>query len=73
MATTKIILRHARYLDELDPGFLAKVIMAETGQDYRKRDLLDQVARLIEIFGVEGAAHIVGCPRTSRGDEPEVT
>ena len=32
MATTKIILRHARYLDELDPGFLAKVIMAETGR-----------------------------------------
>ncbi len=34
----------------------------ETGEDYSTRDLLDQVARLIEIFGVIGTAEIVGCP-----------
>jgi hypothetical protein len=36
--------------------------LLETGEDYRERDLLDQVARLIEIFGLEGAGLIVGCP-----------
>jgi len=38
------------------------VIMAERGEDFRERDLLDQVACLVEIFGVVGAAQIVGCP-----------
>jgi len=38
------------------------IILAEKGEDYRDRDLLDQVACLIEIFGVAGAAQIVGCP-----------
>jgi hypothetical protein len=38
------------------------VITTETGEDHRDRDLLDQVARVIEIFGVTGAAEIVGCP-----------
>jgi hypothetical protein len=33
----------------------------ETGEDYQERDLLDQVARLIEISGVAGVAEIVGC------------
>ena len=37
------------------------IILAEAGKDYRDRDLLDQVACLIEIFGVAGAAQIVGC------------
>jgi hypothetical protein len=37
------------------------VITTETGEDYRDRDLLDQVARVIEIFGVAGTAKIVGC------------
>jgi len=36
--------------------------LLETGEDYRERDLLDKVARLIEIFGLEGARLIVGCP-----------
>jgi hypothetical protein len=62
MATTACILRYARWLDNIAPGFLATVILCETGEDYRDRDLLDQVARLIEIFGVAGAAQIVGCP-----------
>src|SRR5271163_4456943 len=46
----------SRWLDEIDPGFLTMVISAETGADYRDRDVLDQVARIIEIFGVAGAA-----------------
>jgi hypothetical protein len=33
-----------------------KVILIQTGEDYRNRDLLDQTARLIEIFGVDGAS-----------------
>ena len=62
MATTASILLYARWLDDIAPGFIATVILAETGEDYRDRDLHDQVARLIEIFGVVGAAQIVGCP-----------
>ncbi len=62
MATTQCILRYARWLEEVSPGFLAGAIRAETGEDYARRDLLDQVARLIEIFGVLGAAEILGCP-----------
>jgi hypothetical protein len=66
MATTQNILRYARWLEEVSPGFLAETILIETGENYGQRDLLDQVARLIEIFGVLGVAEIVGCPR--RGD-----
>jgi hypothetical protein len=33
-----------------------------TGEDYRDRDIMDQVSKLIEIFGIDGAALIVGCP-----------
>ena len=62
MATTDGILEYARWIEEMSPGFIAMVIMAEMGEDYRDRDLLDQVACLIEIFGVAGAAQIVGCP-----------
>jgi hypothetical protein len=62
MATTDGILAYARWIEEIAPGFIAMVIMAERGEDYRNRDLLDQVAYLIEIFGVVGAAQIVGCP-----------
>ena len=62
MATTKSILLYARWLENIAPGFIATVIMCETDEDYRDRDLLDQVARLIELFGVAGAAQIVGCP-----------
>jgi hypothetical protein len=61
MITTKRIMEFAFWLDEIDPGFLAALIMAETGEDYRGHDLLDQVARVVEIFGVTGAAEIVGC------------
>ena len=62
MLTTAGILEYARWLEEIAPGFIATVILAEAGKDYRDRDLLDQVACLIEIFGVSGAAQIVGCP-----------
>jgi hypothetical protein len=62
VATTAGILQYARWLEEIAPGFIVMVILAEGGKDYRGRDLLDQVACLIEIFGVDGAAQIVGCP-----------
>ena len=38
------------------------IISFETGEDYRQRDLLEKVSKLIEIFGLEGAGLIVGCP-----------
>ena len=62
MATIDSILEYAGWVEEIAPGFIAKIILAERGEDYRDRELLDQVARLIEIFGVVGAAQIVGCP-----------
>jgi hypothetical protein len=62
MATTSTILEYARWIEEIAPGFIAMVILAERGENYRERDLFDQVARLIEIFGIAGAAQIVGCP-----------
>ena len=62
MATTEGVLEYARWIEEVAPGFIAMIILAERGKDYRGRDLLDQVACLIEIFGVAGAAQIVGCP-----------
>jgi hypothetical protein len=62
MATIDGILEYARWIEEVAPGFIAMIIKAERGEDYRDRDLLDQVARLIEIFGIGGAAQIVGCP-----------
>jgi len=62
MATTESILEYARWIEEIAPGFIAVIILSERGEDYRDRDLLDQVAFLIEIFGVAGAAQIVGCP-----------
>jgi hypothetical protein len=62
MATTSSILEYARWIEEIAPGFIAMVILAERGENYRDRDLFDQVARLIEIFGIAGAARIVGCP-----------
>jgi hypothetical protein len=62
MATIDGILVYALWIEEIAPGFIAMVILAERGEDYRDRDLLNQVACLIEIFGVVGAAQIVGCP-----------
>jgi hypothetical protein len=62
MATTESILEYARWIEEIAPGFIAMIILSERGEDYRDRDLLDQVALLIEIFGVVGAAQILGCP-----------
>jgi hypothetical protein len=61
MVVTTHILRYARWLEDLSPGFLANAIFMETGEDYAGRDLLDQVAKLIELFGVIGVAEIVGC------------
>jgi hypothetical protein len=56
------ILKYAIWLEEIDPGFLANVILVETGEDYRTRDLASRVMKLIEIFGIDGTARIVGCP-----------
>jgi hypothetical protein len=53
------ILGHASWLEEIKPHFLARIILMETGENYYGRDLLDQVARLIEIFGVQGVAEIL--------------
>jgi hypothetical protein len=62
MLTTAGIFEHARWLEEIAPGFIAMIILAESGKDYRDQDLFDQVACLIEIFGITGAAQIVGRP-----------
>ena len=62
MATIDGILEYARWLEEIAPGFIAMVILSERGEDYRDRELVDQVACLIDIFGVVGAAQIVGRP-----------
>jgi hypothetical protein len=61
MVTTTHIVRYALRLEEVAPGLLADALMMETGEDYSERDMLDQIAKLIEIFGVIGAAGIVGC------------
>jgi hypothetical protein len=66
MATTQCILRYARWLEEISPDFLASAILMETGEDYARRDLLDRIVRLIEIFGVAGVGEIVGCPDCDR-------
>jgi hypothetical protein len=62
VATVAGILRYARWLEEIEPGLLATIILLETGEEYTGRDLLHQVVRLIEIFGLEGVGLIVGCP-----------
>src|SRR6516162_5150948 len=46
MATTDGILEYACWIEEIAPGFIAMMILAEKGEDYRDRDLLDQVACL---------------------------
>jgi len=60
MITTRHIIEFARWFEEISPGFLVSVIAAETGEDYRDRDVLDQMACLIEINGLLPAAEIVG-------------
>jgi hypothetical protein len=55
-------LRYADWLEEIFPGFLARAILAETGEDYTGRAELDQVSRFVEIFGMARRAEIVGCP-----------
>ena len=62
MATAAGILQYARWLEEIEPGLLDTIILFETSEDYCRRDLLDKVTKLIEIFGLEGAGLIVGCP-----------
>ena len=62
MATAAGILQYARRLEEIEPGVLDMIILFETSEDYRRRDLLNKVTKLIEIFGLEGAGLIVGCP-----------
>jgi hypothetical protein len=62
VATAAGILRYARWLEKIEPRLLDTIILFETGEDYRRRDLLDKVTKLIEIFGLEGAGLIVGCP-----------
>ncbi len=61
VATIQNILRYTRWLEDLSPGFLAETILMETGEDFSGRDLLDEVGKLIELFGVTRAAQIVGC------------
>jgi hypothetical protein len=61
MVTTAHILRCALWLEEVERGRLVDAIMMETGEDYSERDMLDLIAKLIESFGVIGAAAIVGC------------
>lgn len=51
MATTQSILRYARWLEDTSPGLLAEVNLMETGEYYGQRDLLDKIAKLIELFG----------------------
>ena len=41
MATIDGILEYARWIEEIAPGFIAMVILAEQGEDYSDRDLLD--------------------------------
>ena len=62
MATAAGILQYARWLEEIEPALLDMIILFETSEDYRRRDLLNKVTKLIEIFGLEGAGLIVGCP-----------
>ena len=45
MATTARITQYARWLEEMASRFIAMVILTETGDDYRDRDMLDQGAR----------------------------
>jgi len=49
--------------DKIRVGAVVRPPIATTDGifEYARRDLLDQVACLIEIFGVAGAAQIVGC------------
>ena len=51
----------AGWLEEIEPGLLITIILIDTGEDYGQRDLLDQVSRTIEIFGLERVRLIVGC------------
>ena len=51
MVTTQRIAEFAAWLEEVDPGFLASVILAETGEDYRGRDLFDQVRGSLRFSG----------------------
>ena len=44
MVTTTRISLYARWLENFAPGFVATVILCETGEEYRDRDLLDQAA-----------------------------
>ena len=60
MVTLAELLRYAQWLEQADPGFLAMVIAIETGKDYRDRDLEDQIACLVELFGLHGVASILG-------------
>ena len=40
MQTVGHILKYAVWLEEIDPGFLAYVILVETGEDHGARDLV---------------------------------
>jgi hypothetical protein len=65
MATTDGILEYARWVEEIAPGFIALIILAERGEDYRDRDFLDQVACLIEIFASlerHRSSGVLNCP-----------
>jgi hypothetical protein len=60
--TVERILKYALWLEQIDPGFLYYIILVETGEDWSNRDLAAKLMKIIEIFGMQGAARIVGCP-----------
>lgn len=75
MTTTRRILRDAYRAEEMSPGTLAHVLLMETAEDYGRRDVLDQVARLVEIFGVamvaRGVSSRVGPADASTEEKPQ--
>ena len=65
VVATRVLVEYARRLEEQEPGSLAAEILMQTGQDCSGRDLLGQIASLIETVGVMGAADII-IPRSRR-------
>ena len=66
MATTDGILEYACWIEEIAPGFIAMIILAEKGEDYRDRDLLDQVACLSRSLALperHRSSGALNCPR----------
>jgi hypothetical protein len=62
ICTTLGIVQHASWLEEIDPGFLATVISAEIGEDFRGRDLSTRWHGSRDFRRSRRRAEIVGCP-----------